>query len=230
MTGFVCLSHPEQTGFLHVNLLLSHNFCHSFYKLTRLSSLFLSSHYFFYSFRVLLQLLHRSSPPSSVPWLPLYTWTGLLAFMFGGKKRNISYNKNTRIHICLHFFHTYVHTNTHSSPRAPFFPPLILPILPLPSLIKGHLLSFLSASPSFSCPSLIGGFLHVSDWTVPPAPPLVNSGENASPSFWRHSFSLWGRPPPLTLRLLWSAPPPPQAEKKSVRAPPGGRHALQHAV
>ena len=79
--------------------------------------------------------------------------------------------------------HTYTHTHTHTPLLGPLFPSLILPILHLPSLIRGHLLSFLPASPGFSSPSLIGEFLQVSDWPVISAPPLVNTYENTSPFF-----------------------------------------------
>lgn len=150
--------------------------------------------------------------------------------MFG--KRNISYNKNTRQNICyVRTFNqactSYTHTHTHPSPRAPF-PPLILPILHLPSLIKGHLLSFLPASPGFSSPSPIGEFLQDSDWPVLSAPPLVSIHENTSP-FWGTLL--------LPLRTASSPDSPPllrrssfsKTEKKGVRVPPGGRHVLQCA-
>lgn len=140
--------------------------------------------------------------------------------MFG--KRNISYNKNTRQSMLWQIFQPSLllltHIHTHPSPRAPF-PPLILPILPpstLPPLIKGHLLSFLSASPGFSSPSLIGGFLQICDWPVLSAPPLVNSHEDTSSFLGGHSFFLLRRPPARTLRLLLGAPPLLQTEKKSV--------------
>lgn len=123
----------------------------------------------------------------------------------------------------------HVFQQTHTPLPGPLFLPSSPPILPLPPLIKGHLLSFLSASPCFSSSSLIGEFMHVSDWAELSAPPRVNSHENISPFFWGHAFFLWGRPPPLTLRLFLGAPPSLQAEEKVAGVPPGGRHVFRRA-
>lgn len=76
---------------------------------------------------------------------------------------------------------TCLSPDTQPSPWASF-PSLVPPILPLPLLIKGHLLSFLSASSCVSSSSsLIGEFIEVSDWAVLSAPPLVTCHEKISP-------------------------------------------------
>lgn len=118
----------------------------------------------------------------------------------------------------------FTHTRT-PSPRAPF-PPLIPAILPLLSLIKGHLLSFLSASPPF--PSISDWWISASLWL---ATAFSSSPQSLSwrhlPFFIWHSSFLWVQPPWLTLRLLLSAPPSVYEKKKGVRVPPGGWNFLE---
>lgn len=102
----------------------------------------------------------------------------------------------------------------HTTLSLGLFSSLVPPILPLPPLIKGHLLSFLSASSCVSSsPSLIGEFIEVSHWAVLSAPPLVTCHENNPPPF-QNTRLLSVRTALFSLRLFRGAPPSPQAETK----------------
>lgn len=112
--------------------------------------------------------------------------------------------------------------DTHPSPRASFPPPIPPPpsSSPLPLLIKGHLLGFLSAFPLHLwlvdlCRSLIGQ----SSQDLP----LLTIMKTSPPTL-DETPSLSEDGPLSTLRLFLAAPPSLQSETRSLRVSPGGWH------